>query len=131
MCEQWMGGGEHWFVARMRARETDEIRPALSAEEWAKLSVVRDAHSYIAHEVDGRAFTARAYGQTACLDTSEGSIEIGDTVWQGRENLLALGALALHGYFTWEDVDMLRQPYINMPNLAARIADLLPPREER
>ena len=104
---------------------SDEIRPALSADEWER-------GAYDGVDVSARQRTASLTGRPR-LDIEVRSSPIGSDVLGDPRDLLALAALALYGQpfgFTWEDVDLLRQPYINMPNLAARIAALLPPREE-
>ena len=95
----------------------DEIRPALSREEWRR---VRDVMA-TPHPESGRAAFYVAE-QAGVADRSE-----------------AVGAIALRALFTWEDVDRLRENAFNVPDgwsgnpwmeeLADRIASLLPPRE--
>lgn len=99
---------------------TNEIRPALSAEEWAGRHAKRALRVF--------------------LDARGGITVAGDSGGAGTHDPATLHAIIAIANaslpdddprkLAWEDVDMLRQPYINMPNLAARIATLLRPREE-
>lgn len=108
---------------------TDEIKPALTAEDWASRGMLGNA----------QVGTARLIGDDLYAD---------ELPFRGRRRH-ALAALALHGQpfgFTWEDVDALQrviddydptnfpQPSSGVPRrvlvlLRARIAALLPPRE--
>lgn len=108
-----------------------EIKPALSAEEWADGRAV----------IDGVEVTK--WGLTGATGLREE-----DPRW-----FRALGALALEGLFTWADVDAIRECANGLRSLAAeeynevaasmahrmaetadrasdRLAALLPPREE-
>lgn len=123
---------------RLRA---DEIRPALTPEEWAQSE---RAPLHRVHGGDKRWYYV--------LD--EGTLVIDEGIVEDREASVppqdrhALAALALHGQpegFTWEDVDALRciaeaarivgltpvngyDGATHVEDLARRIGALLPPR---
>ncbi len=104
----------------------DEIRPALSPEEWTKLGATDREEQW------------RAFGRVtaAFLGAPDGDA----TLWRDlTERRHATAALALQGQpfgFDWDDVDRLRQVADefgpsrrdHLHEIAARIAALLPPR---
>lgn len=116
---------------------SDEVRPALSPQEWSRNEV----------------FSYGRRGPRIAAD--EDSIEFDDGIdpqhgASFRERRHAVGALALHGQpfgFTWADVDAIRREVslirsetsprmqddpatARQSTIADRIAALLPPREE-
>ena len=112
---------------------SDEIRPALSADEWER-------GAYDGVDVSARQRTASLTGRPR-LDIEVRSSPIGSDVLGDPRDLLALAALALYGQpfgFTWDDVRACRDDlnhYVEdreemLRTLAAKIAALLPPREE-
>lgn len=109
---------------------TDNIKPALTPEEWARIEGNEFARIALAHEL-----------MRGTLDPSL------PKAVEGRPDH-ALAALALLGYFTWEDVDALRyyieahepwdqdrsygadeiRTWETLKSIADRIGALLPPR---
>lgn len=96
---------------------SDEIKPAMSAEEWQ-----------------------RKQSRDAWINPEDGQLYVGDDEWEWRpviaQDRHALAALALHGRpfgFTREDVTLLREAADvsasarALLNLTDRIAALLPP----
>jgi hypothetical protein len=107
------------------------LKPALTAEEWAEGYVSRDEWEWSAQWEDLR-------GKPVLTIEGPGASGGYGVAWVHPEHTVALGALVLRGYFTWDDVDLLRdQVYPGALNasvraiaaLADRIEALLPPRE--
>jgi len=125
---------------------SDEIRPALTADEWAKTSFIRPDSTFTAYGSDGRVFEAAAYNMAAeCLPDSE--LDIGDTIWTGEPvaSLIALANYALPDdspyKITQADVELIRDSAeefrVSWPvgergllAVAAKLAALLPPQAD-
>lgn len=115
----------------------DEIRPALTPEEWRKRRAESRDEDYPC--VSFKVPPVEDYGRDVLKIKTPA-----DLVLEPPDRH-ALAALALHGQpfgFTWEDVDELRENWslgvqgVKLSrefadSLADRIAALLPPREER
>lgn len=129
---------------------TDEIKPALTPEEWSErangvaLLPYADGQDRAAVDVCGGIFTVCFYGPGP-RDYSEEEHGVPCLKYEAWLNdpgqLHALAAHALHGQefgFTHDDVTALRwaanggnaqfaREYAHLRNIAARIAALLPP----
>lgn len=126
------------FVGNMGG--IDKIEPAMTAEEWAKLSAFRMPN--VLHVRDGE-WVNNGHGW---IDVAEMADEPGDrgcSAMVSPEARHALAALALHDQsfgFTWADVDAIHDVFAatagagfdqsQLVSLADRIAALLPPRAE-
>lgn len=121
---------EPWGPPNMDA---GEIRPALTAEEWAALRrMSRDAVADLTPPGTFRGWRGKGCGVRRGFS--------GDWPSASGEELHGIAALALHGQpfgFRWEDVSLLldmadgfeREDPVRLRDLADRIAALLPPRE--
>ena len=133
---------------------SDEIKPALTADEWKQNRRVGGHcvfNSIAIHDSDGRRVATYKEGEAWIVNTHDSGS--GADGWGiSIEAKHALAAVCLQGHpagFTWEDVDALRHmirsyedeshhivyggrrpdsPYDRALSLADRIAALLPPR---